>query len=133
MMAGAPGCTILLVEEDDLLRRALARLLTREGYRVLERCGDSGSAAELVVLGLDAARADEIVARFRHETGLAELPLLVIGGDARLRAQLGRRSGPTAYLPRLFGGSQFLATVRAFLGPPQGSPGLATGGAERGA
>jgi DNA-binding response OmpR family regulator len=132
-MAGAPGCTILLVEEDDLLRRALARLLAREGYRVQDRSGDSGSVAELVVLDLDAVHPDEVVARFQREIGLEELPLLVVGGDARLRARLGRRSGPIAYLPRLFDGAQFLATVRGFLGPPQGSPGLATGGAERGA
>ena len=99
---------------------------------MLDRRGDSGGHAELAVLGLDAGHADEIVAGFQRETGLEKLPLLVVGGDARLRARLGRRSGPTAYLPGLFDGSQFLAIIRGFVDALNRSPGLA-GGTERGA
>ena len=116
-MAATACGTILLVENDHLLRRALERLLVWEGYCVLGTFPDDGSAQPMMaVLGVGDACPAETVERVERWPRLAALPLLILGGDPGLPTQLGRRPELTACLPQMFTGQQFLAAVRACLG-----------------
>ena len=121
--------TILLVEDDHLLRRALRRLLSAEGYQVLDGSpGEQPARAELVVLGVGQGCPFEAVDRLQQVPGVDRLPLLVLGGEPELQQQLNFgaiRKAPTAFLPQLYDGTKLLVAVRAFVaegvdhGPPE--------------
>ena len=111
--------TILLVEDDHLLRRALCRLLSAEGYQVLDGSpGEQSARAELVVLGVGQGCPFQAVERLRQVPDVDRLPLLVLGGEPELQQQLdfgAIRKAPTGFLPQLYDGTKLLVAVRAFL------------------
>jgi len=110
--------TILLVEDDHLLRRALRRLLVSEGYCVLDAgSGQQLASAELVVLGVGRGCPFEAVNRLQRVPGVDRLPLLVLGGEPELQQQLdfaASRKAPTAFLPLLYDSTKLLVAVRDF-------------------
>lgn len=90
-MEDTPSATILLVEDDALLRQAFRLLLEDAGYR----CMEAGSATEtmrrideelpaliLLDLGLPDLPGLELVQRLRNDPRTAELPVVALTGRA---------------------------------------------------
>lgn len=90
-MESATGATILLVEDDPLLRDAFRLLLEDAGYRVLE----AGTAAEalaavageppaliLLDLGLPDLPGLEIARTLRGQPATTEIPIVALTGRA---------------------------------------------------
>jgi len=99
-----PGGTILLVDDEELVRTGTAEMLEEVGYRVIQ----AGSGAEaLVILAKDGERFDAMVSDFlmpgmngaslAHEARalVPDLPVLLITGYSNVAEGLG------AELPRL--------------------------------
>jgi two-component system CheB/CheR fusion protein len=138
--ARAPGATILLIEDDDAIRTALAALLEFEGHQVAAAA--SGAAAQALVEQGDCRPslviADqnlsgglsgvEIVERLRELARPRHLSALVITGDVlpdRLAAI--RRAG-LPHLTKPVGMDELRILVRALLGG--GRPAAAAGPVE---
>ena len=84
---GGPLLTVLLVEDEEPLRRVLRDLLDREGYRVLEASNgvqaldeiDRG-APDVVLLDLNIPQLDgfEVLTRMRSKPLTSDLPVIVL-------------------------------------------------------
>jgi DNA-binding response OmpR family regulator len=138
----APQTTsrILLAEDDEQLRDALARLLREDGYEVTE-CGDGLRLREHLncmllspeVLGRDPERFDVIVSdvRMPGATGLAVLegvqlfeelpPMILITGFGNEETHVkAKRWGAVATLDKPFAAKDLLAKVHE-IAPPRPS------------
>jgi CheY-like chemotaxis protein len=117
--------TILLVDDHKDLRRVLARLLTREGYEVLE--AEDGRAALAIIEGLrravdllitdirmPAMGGEELIGALadRH---VARRTLLMTGGEHTLREP---KFAGVGVLQKPFSRAVLLARVHELLGPP---------------
>lgn len=120
--------TILLVDDNEALREAFARLLEREGYHVL-RAGTPREASntlrerdphpDLVIsdMILPEPQGREFLERLVGMSGTT--PVLFISGYPRDEAE--RRAGISAgphFLPKPFGVHELHAAVRALLERP---------------
>jgi len=79
--------TILLVEDEDSLRRVMSDLLQREGYRVVEAADGVAAleqvdrhAPDVVLLDLNLPRLDgyEVLSQLRSRPATAALPVIVL-------------------------------------------------------
>jgi CheY-like chemotaxis protein len=117
--------TILLVDDHQDLRRVLARLLTREGYQVLE--AEDGRAALAVIEGLRRA-VDLLITDIRMpamggeeliealaDRHVARRTLLMTGGENIPREP---RFAGVGVLQKPFSRDALLARVHELLGPP---------------
>jgi PAS domain S-box-containing protein len=126
--AGAGVETILLVDEDDTVRRVARLILAEEGYRVLEAATPAGAsetflrhADEIDLLVTDAgmrgvngrALARRLVA-LRPRPGL---PVLLISGPPAPASLSEAGSSAVTLLSKPFRSSELLRAVRDALGP----------------
>jgi CheY-like chemotaxis protein len=126
--AHLPKCaaSILVVEDDDLLRSMIVRLLRRNGYTTLEAA--NGTEAEeralahglavdlmLVDVGLPGASGPEIVERLRPRWPAVKV-LFMSGFSPPALAERGLRPGPQL-LEKPFSPATLLERVGAMLAP----------------
>jgi two-component system, OmpR family, response regulator MprA len=119
-----PG--VLIVEDDDIVRRVLIEALTDEGYAV--RAANDGLEA-LALLGewrpriilLDLMMPVMDGRTFRAEQrarGLADDAALVVLSASRLAEEAGPALGATAVLTKPFDIDDLLAAIDRAAGPP---------------
>ena len=118
----APGPTILLVEDDEATRVALARDLAAHGYRVdavadgasaLARWGARRPDAVLLDLGLPDMDGIVVIRRFRRE---ALTPILVLSArDSEATKVEALELGADDYVTKPFGTAELHARLRALL------------------
>ena len=91
---------VLIVDDDDDIREALAMVLADEGYRA-EVAADgilalehlrTHDAPDLILLDLMMPRLDgeEVLAQIRSDPRLARVPVVVLSGDVLARERLDR-------------------------------------------
>jgi two-component system cell cycle sensor histidine kinase/response regulator CckA len=114
--------TILLVEDDDIVRRLLGRVLRAGGYTVLE--AGSGEMAESLCRErtVDLVVSDVcMTGKTGPQLGIAlkqsapRLPLLYISGYPETHPQLGAPSSGDAFLSKPFTSERLLSCVRELL------------------
>ncbi|HEX5660602.1 MAG TPA: ATP-binding protein [Polyangiales bacterium] len=112
--------TILLIDDEPLVRRALAAMLENAGFRVLE-AGDGReglqtlqhtSAVQLVVLdrSMPHMSGDELLPKLRALR--PELPVIVLSGHPGTEAEVG---GPFAEIAKPPRSATLLGTIRKML------------------
>jgi len=120
------GHTVLVVEDDVMVRRLTVKALAREGYRVLEL--DSGSEAlarihelvgslDLLVTDvvMPGASGTEVARQFRLRS--PRLPVLFMSGYANeILAREGVQGQSTSFIGKPFTAAAFRAAVRSALG-----------------
>jgi two-component system KDP operon response regulator KdpE len=123
-----PGPSILVVEDDDETRAALARELSGRGYRVVEaRDGRSGLErwasrrpdVVLLDLGLPDIDGAEVIVRMRRE---ANTPIVILSGryDEREKVEA-LDKGADDYVTKPFGVDELNARLRVALRRSGGS------------
>lgn len=123
------GRTILIVEDEGVVRRVVARVLRRQNYQVIE----AGSAEEawptldrcspdLVITDLDLPGASgEILARELQQSH-PRVPLLVMTGWHDRARQIAERGAERiATLSKPFNGQDLVAAVQRALPAPSAS------------
>jgi two-component system KDP operon response regulator KdpE len=129
-----PGATILIVEDDDATRDALARELSARGYRVqsapdgrtaLERWAAARPDAILLDLGLPDMDGLEIIRRVRRE---AMTPIVILSGRFAEREKVEALDrGADDYVTKPFGLDELHARLRVALRRAAGPSGDAGG------
>jgi len=121
--------SILLVEDDQALRRILARTLSAIGYLVFEAGTFSEAREQMAVkpalLILDITLPDATgwdVANFL-ELLTNPVPIILISGSTPEAKQL-RRFHPVAFLPKPFSVEELLAVVKEHLARPTTTYGI---------
>lgn len=117
------SATVLLVEDDDSLRGALARLLCASGFRceafasaeaLLARGGAEGAACVVTDLRLPAMSGLELLVELQRRGGWPPLVLITAHDAPGLREDVLRR-GAADYLVKPFPGAALLATLRSVM------------------
>jgi len=119
--------TILLVEDEILLRRAFRTLLEASGYRVTE----AGSAAEaleraadppdlvLLDLGLPDRNGLDIVAALRARAARSDLPVVAMTGQSGPEAARAcAAAGCADHIVKPVGPRELVRRIPDWLGPP---------------
>jgi two-component system, cell cycle sensor histidine kinase and response regulator CckA len=126
--ASVPVPTVLLVEDEDLVRAGIRRLLEREGYNVVEAQNGAqalqllDTTADQVALVLtdlrmpvmDGRQLAAALARLRPS-----LPIVFMSGFTAQLMDLRLVSPHLAFLAKPFRDTDLLATVRGQLNQPQ--------------
>ncbi len=133
--SGAAGAhRVLLVEDDDDQRRLLASLLRREGLEpVVARNAEDGldildgrecrlAVFDVQLPGMSGLHALGIIAR-QHPA----LPVVLMTAAGDVREARALSLGAKAFLRKPFSAADFLAAVRAALGPTNMSSGAVAG------
>ncbi|HEY1379588.1 MAG TPA: response regulator, partial [Gemmataceae bacterium] len=120
-----PHDTILVVDDNDVSRKALARLLRDAGYTVLEAALGRDAlhflAQHLDLVVLDVILPDidgfEVCRRIRAAPETAAVPVLMLSGVAVAAGDRvhGLETGADAYLPKPVEPEEFVAHARALL------------------
>jgi FixJ family two-component response regulator len=119
------GRKVLVVEDDDSMREAIARLLGAAGYKATafasaEEFIASGSAegATCIVSDLRLPRMSglELLANLRSRSASPPLILITAHDRPGLREEA-LRAGAAAYLPKPFPGTVLLDAVKAAISP----------------
>jgi CheY-like chemotaxis protein len=120
------SASILVVEDDELLRPMMVRVLRRNGYTTLE-AGNSTEAEEralsygktvdllLVDVGLPSVSGPEVVARLKQRWPAAKV-LFISGFGRKTLAERGVRPGP-GLLEKPFAPLTLLERIEAILAP----------------
>ena len=114
--------TILLVEDDAVLRRGLTELFTREGYRVIEAAsvreakGKLNSEVQAVVLDVGLPDGDGVtLCRAWREAGEQRPILFLTAKDEELDVVRALDSGGNDYVTKPFRMQELLSRVRVLL------------------
>jgi DNA-binding response OmpR family regulator len=100
---------ILVIEDDELSRDALAHLLTAEGYEAESAIdGESGlekarqTHPDFIVLDLNLPGIDgkQVIEMVRNDGALKSTPILVVTGDEDRAAQAAVDLGADGYLTK---------------------------------
>jgi diguanylate cyclase (GGDEF)-like protein len=120
-----PRRSVLLVEDDELIRLVVHRLLEREGYQVTT-AGD-GSAAlaaaletsyQMVVTDVQMPRMNglELLQRLRQVPGYARVPVVVMTSTGNEEdVARGYELGADDYIVKPFSSAEFVSRVRRLL------------------
>jgi DNA-binding response OmpR family regulator len=112
---------LLLAEDDEGLRGALARVLRREGYEV-DEAGDGAQALRLIadrdyalaVLDVEMPEVDGLEACRRIRAARPGIAILILTGrNSELDAVESLDAGADDFVPKPFRGAELLARVRA--------------------
>ena len=126
--------TVMIVDDEELIRRMLTRVLTHAGYTVVTHDKGFGLTYEvrahcpsLLVLdidmpGLTGDAALSVLRGFQHRFRELRVPVVFHSGMARQRLEtLAQRHGAAGVLSKPVGNAELLATVAACLqSPPEG-------------
>ena len=114
--------TILLVEDDAVLRRGLTELFTREGYRVIEAAsvreakGKLNSEVQAVVLDVGLPDGDGVsLCRAWREAGEQRPILFLTAKDEELDVVRALDSGGNDYVTKPFRMQELLSRIRVLL------------------
>ena len=114
--------TILLVEDDAVLRRGLAELFTREGYRVIEAVSvceakeKLNSEVQAVVLDVGLPDGDGVtLCRAWREAGEQRPILFLTAKDEELDVVRALDAGGNDYVTKPFRMMELLSRIRALL------------------
>ncbi len=104
--------TVLIIEDDEMIRQALRRIVESEGCRVLLakdalELGSviSGQAIDLIILdvGLPWINGYEMAELMRKDENLKNLPLVFVSGESTLEAmKKGFQVGADDYITKPF-------------------------------
>jgi two-component system KDP operon response regulator KdpE len=133
------GAEVLLVEDDDETRAALARALRARGFRIVEAAdGRSGlerwdaRRPDLVLLDIGLPDLDglELVRRIRRDAGT---PIVILSGRFEEREKVeALERGADDYVTKPFGVDELVARLRVAIrhaaGPAAGQGGSLTAG-----
>src|SRR5512132_2585317 len=118
MMAGRPGATVLIVEDDDETRAALVRELGSRGYRIqeaadgraaLDRWEASRPDVVLLDLGLPDMDGQDVILRIRRE---AMTPIVILSGRYAEREKVeALERGADDYVTKPFGLAELHARI----------------------
>jgi type II secretory ATPase GspE/PulE/Tfp pilus assembly ATPase PilB-like protein/ActR/RegA family two-component response regulator len=117
--------TLLVVEDEEILRRVMKELLEREGFRVFEAADGVAAleeldrhAPDLMVLDLNLPRLDGygVLAHLRARPATAKLPVIVLTakGDEESEVRV-FEFGATDYLTKPFRARALSARINAIL------------------
>ena len=120
---------ILLVEDDDDLRRALTRRLRECDYEIVHAVDGLGALSTarnerpdlvLLDLGLPGGDGFSVLERYSNMSSLCGLPVVVMTGrDRRTAEPAARAFGVAGFLTKPFDNGEFLWTIeRALRGQP---------------
>jgi len=119
-----PNPSIIVVDDDHAVRRALSRLLHSAGYSVLEfgsaqELLESGAAADCFVLDIHLGTMNgfELDDRLR-EAGSHAPVIFITAHDDEATRERARRCRPQAYLRKPFAADALLAAIRSVLDDP---------------
>lgn len=122
---------VLLVDDDDALRRLVSRALSRAGWLVLE--ADSGESALSLLYArppwasLAAVVSDRmmpgidglmLVDEVRRWLGQPDLPAVLMSGFADSQSRSARNGGQTAFLMKPFSLADLLSSLHEIAGKP---------------
>ncbi|HYV25377.1 MAG TPA: response regulator [Pyrinomonadaceae bacterium] len=116
--------TILVIEDDDVMRELMQLSLVRSGYEVtVAEDGVSGYDTalflkpDLIVTDIQMPGADgiHVVRRVRDTPSLERTPILVTTAFGTGSATFALQLGANAYEPKPINGQSFLSTVRRLL------------------
>jgi FixJ family two-component response regulator len=119
------GRTVVVIEDDDSMREAIARLLDAAGFRCaayasaeayLAVSPGEGTACVVSDLKLPAMSGLDLLAAMRARGGRAPLILITAHDAPGLGDEAGRR-GAAAYLAKPFAGTALLDAIRAAIEP----------------
>ncbi len=124
-MAGQPPDTVLIIDDDDAKRHAIAKILRRAGYAIREsETGMDGlrlAAEKPVLIILDVKLPDvsgfEVCRRIKEDPATAAIPVLHISTtfvDIEDRVH-GLEGGADGYLTDVLEPIELIATVKALL------------------
>jgi putative two-component system response regulator len=114
--------TILVVDDEEAIRKLLTAVLEREGYRVVTVAdGEAGfrsvgeHAPDLVLLDVGLPRLDgyEVTRRLRLDPRLATLPIILLTGQGQVAD--GLDAGANDFLHKPFDRHELLARIRSAL------------------
>jgi len=124
MVAGARGPRVLIVEDDDSLRRHLVEVLSR-GHRVVAVAGGEEGLREALLFRPQVVISDvmmpgmdgvELCRRIRERSELKETAVVLLTAKGRLEDRIeGRRVGADSYLAKPFHFRELLATIEGLL------------------
>lgn len=114
---------VLVVEDDELVRRMLVRVLERRGFETHE-AADGRSALELVTRlevdvvlldnGLPDIAGTEVLAELRNSPASATLPVILVTGQADIQDRVGGlEAGADDYLVKPVNMDELVARVHA--------------------
>ncbi len=120
--------TILLIEDDEGMRSVIRRLLTREGYRVLEaEDGRAGlntlesESVDLVITDIIMPEVEGVELILRLRRTHPHLPIIAMSGGGRLTPdsylEIALTSGATRALSKPFDMSTLKSMIEELLGP----------------
>ena len=111
-----PGPTVLLVDDEPIIRETGRRFLTRGGYTVLEAESIQRAVALIHKTPVHAAILDirlpghvtglDLLVAFREQSGLADIPVLIMTGSILTddeQASITRQRAFLFYKPEGFG------------------------------
>lgn len=121
------GPEILVVDDDDIARRSVVRILERARYRVLEartgldalellRGADHLPSLVLLDVGMPVMNGWGFRAEQINDPRLATIPVVVISGEETL-AQKSRAMQARGYVTKPFGAEELLQVVAQACGP----------------
>jgi two-component system sensor histidine kinase/response regulator len=121
MKTSRPPATILVVEDDPLIREVAAEILRKEGYRVV--AVEDGAAAleelptvrpELILSDVRMPRCDgfELLRQVRRDPAFRHTPFIIISAKAEASDQrMGMSLGADDYVTKPFLGVDLLKTI----------------------
>jgi CheY-like chemotaxis protein len=123
---------VLVVEDDDAARRAVARILASRGFRVteapdgvaaLERVAEQRESVRLVISDVNMPRMGGAELRRRLAKSAPSLPVLLVSGYAEeALAEIGTLGGGVTLLRKPLEAAALLEAVVAALGDTDPRP-----------
>jgi CheY-like chemotaxis protein len=120
-----PGQYILVVDDDDDFREALAEILTSAGYPAeqaengevaLRRIGEEAPGVVLLDLKMPVLDGWGVVERMRKDPRTAHIPILILSAYGfEWESEL---LGAQGFIPKSVGMEEILDKVRRVAGPP---------------
>jgi CheY-like chemotaxis protein len=120
-----PGQYILVVDDDDDFREALAEILTSAGYPAeqaengevaLRRIGAEAPGVVLLDLKMPVLDGWGVVERMRKDPATAHIPILILSAYGfEWESEL---LGAQGFIPKSVGMEEILDKVRRVAGPP---------------
>lgn len=117
--------SILIIEDDALMRALLAEWLTAEGYRVDAAAGDAvpSAAADLLIVDVYMPRRKGAERLCSARSAYPGVPIIAVSGQfppgVRCAGAAAQALGAERVVAKPFRREELLAVVRSLIGPPR--------------